>query len=96
MSLNVVATEHAVRSQFWYASELVSVYSLSTKALLIGYQGVIHIEVLTYHRPRSHVETFPNHRGLPGDVVQDLKDVYTYGLCGKCVCVANLTTPFLM
>ncbi|KIP12134.1 hypothetical protein PHLGIDRAFT_113920 [Phlebiopsis gigantea 11061_1 CR5-6] len=67
----------AEQSVFWLDEVDTSIVTSWERAVVTE----SHLEHAVRSQFWSHVETFPNHRGLPGDVVQDLKDVYTYGLC---------------
>ncbi|EKM58098.1 uncharacterized protein PHACADRAFT_252123 [Phanerochaete carnosa HHB-10118-sp] len=62
---------------FWFKAVDVSLVTNGERAVV----SEMHLEKAIREQFWQHVEMFPNHRGLPGVAIRELKDTFTYGLC---------------
>ncbi|EKM58103.1 uncharacterized protein PHACADRAFT_206944 [Phanerochaete carnosa HHB-10118-sp] len=62
---------------FWFEEVPVTLVTDSGRAVV----SQSHLEKAIRAQFWQHVEMFPNHRGLPGAVIRELKDTFMHGLC---------------
>ncbi|EKM58097.1 uncharacterized protein PHACADRAFT_182485 [Phanerochaete carnosa HHB-10118-sp] len=62
---------------FWFKEVEVSYVTNGERAVV----SEMHLEKAVREQFWQHVEMFPNHRGLLGVAIRELKDAFAYGLC---------------